>query len=211
MRVNPLEASIENVRNIKQSKLRFFKAQPMDAFTQLLSAIRIHDRDRVALLLTNPILAQEVDTDFWSPIHHWAATSLVDREILTLLIAAKPDIIHDIIRTTGWNAVFVIINNCGGDYNVKVQKLDLLLQYGIDFCLKDELAGKLPIHYAVISDEERIIEFLYKLKNESLQITDNNNKTPRDYAPAGSVAETLLSYYHAPRGEEVITEWRVMI
>jgi hypothetical protein len=207
----PAIVRIENVRNRRGNKHTFFQDQPVQALTQLLSAIRLHDRDRVAQLLTNPLLAQEIDTDFWSPIHHWAATSLVDREILTLLVAAKPDIIHDVIKTTGWNAVFVIINNCSGGYNVKVQKLDLLVQYGIDCCIKDELAGKLPIHYAVMSDEERIIEFLYKLKPVTLQITDNNNKTPRDYAPAGSVAETLLSYYHAPKGEEMITEWRVMI
>ncbi len=210
-RVNPLQASIENSRNIKQNKLLFFKAQPAAAYTQLLSAIRLHDRPRVAQLLNNSNLIDEVDTDFWSPIHHWAATSLLDREILTLLIAAKPTIIHDIITTTGWNAVFVIINNCGGDYNVKVQKLELLIQYGIDYCLSDYLAGKLPIHYAVMSDEERLIEVLYKLKPETLQITDNNNKTPSDYANPGSVAETLLSYYDAPTGDKLNAEWRVIL
>ncbi len=196
-RVNPVIAAGEKAEDITNINLRLFKKQPDEAFTQLLSAIRIHDRTRVAQLLNNSDLIDSLDNDFWSPIHHWAASSAVDREILTLLIASKPEIIHDVISNTGWNAVFVIINNCAGDSAVKARKLELLCQYGIDCCIADKLSGKLPLHYAVIADQERLIESLFKLHPHTLETIDSDKKTPRDYALPGSVAETLLSLYQS--------------
>ncbi len=198
-------------RSFKQYKPGFFKPQAIDHFAQLLSAIRLHDSERVAQLLSDPNLINEVDTDFWSPIHHWAATSQLDKQIFSYLVRSKPNIVHEIIKTTGWNAIFVVINNCCGESNVKLEKLELLCQYGVDYLHADDLSGKTPIHYAVISDDERIIEALTKLRPDILMSVDNQHKSPKDLAAAGSAAERLLSRFDALSGDEIVKEWRVIL
>jgi hypothetical protein len=60
-----------------------------------------------------------------------------------------------------------VINNCRGDSFIKVQKLELLAQFRVNFAIADAKEGKLPIHYAVMKGEEPVIEYLYKIVPET--------------------------------------------
>ncbi len=207
-KLNRLQVAWENSKNIAYQQSRLYRPQPIDSFLQLLSAIRLHDKARVAelLCLSKHIHMNNVDSDGWGLIHHWAASSKVDKEIYCFLSVGLRTVFYDIIAKTGWNAIFVLINNNTGPNIDKAEKLRLLLNEKLDTAVTDKVAGKTALHYAVETDQDLLVKALCEYNMDMVNIEDSSGKTALEYAKSGSSTQNILLHHGAISGEGVYVD-----
>ncbi len=153
-------AAWNNAAEIQQNKHRLFQPQPIDPLQQVISAIRLHDADRVEYFLNRFDIINSKDCDGWSLIHHWAITDKNDISIFDLLVNKDKNIVHTTIESTGWNAAFLVINNCTADNQIKRYKLKILLAQNLDITLTDKIYGKSLNHYAKANQEDSVVDLL---------------------------------------------------